>query len=563
MTHGRVLRAFLWMRWRVFVNSLERTSARDTLERLSIATEKLGPIIALVLLIPSAIGLFVLGIVAGFGVGTGSWTFTMELIRYLLLVALALTLVGPLILPTRDSGSLVRFLLLPIPRFSLYLGQMAGSIADPWILLIVPLMLGISLGLAVGLKFVAALVALLGGLAFVLFLMGITSVAASVVHLLLRDRRRGDMVMLVIVLIIPVVAMAPQFLVKPERQDGRKLTRAERAALPPSRAALVVSAAVPYLPSEMYRRATLNALTAPTSATVPFVSLVLLMAAVQGAAFLAYRRVLDMPVSLGARRAGAFGGLWNRKIPGLSPAASAVAFPQLRLALRTPRGRATIASPLIMPIVLAAVILRAGRSPVPWLDSANGIGLAIFGVVASILALLPLALNQFAIDKAGFTRQMLSPVSIRELLLGKAIGNALIGLMPGICCVLIPLVLFRGGRPGYWVALALAAVGTYLILAPVAAILSALFPKTVDLNSIGNAGNAHQAAGLLGMLTFALATAPAALLAAFAYKGLGRPELVLPFVAGWLLLAIAVSYLLFIPAARFVESRRESLAQYY
>ena len=33
----RILRAFAWMRWRVLINSLERNSSRDTLERLSLA----------------------------------------------------------------------------------------------------------------------------------------------------------------------------------------------------------------------------------------------------------------------------------------------------------------------------------------------------------------------------------------------------------------------------------------------------------------------------------------------------------------------------------------------
>ena len=42
-TMGRIFRAFLWMRWRVLVNSLERTGSRDTLERFSIAADKLGP----------------------------------------------------------------------------------------------------------------------------------------------------------------------------------------------------------------------------------------------------------------------------------------------------------------------------------------------------------------------------------------------------------------------------------------------------------------------------------------------------------------------------------------
>ena len=42
----RILRAFAWMRWRVLLNSLERTGARDTLERFSLAIEQLGPIVA-------------------------------------------------------------------------------------------------------------------------------------------------------------------------------------------------------------------------------------------------------------------------------------------------------------------------------------------------------------------------------------------------------------------------------------------------------------------------------------------------------------------------------------
>src|SRR3982751_225519 len=63
----RIFRAFLWLRWRVLINSLERTGARDTIERFSLATEKLGPIMALVLLVPSSMALAGLGLVAGYG----------------------------------------------------------------------------------------------------------------------------------------------------------------------------------------------------------------------------------------------------------------------------------------------------------------------------------------------------------------------------------------------------------------------------------------------------------------------------------------------------------------
>jgi hypothetical protein len=123
--------------------------------------------------------------------------------------------------------------------------------------------------------------------------------------------------------------------------------------------------------------------------------------------------------------------------------------------------------------------------------------------------------------------------------------------------------MFPLGRMAYWPALLLAALATYSLMAPAAALFSALFPKTVDLNSIGNASNAHQAAGLLGMLAFAAAAAPPALLWVASVQMLRRPELVPVVLGAWCLIAIAVSYFLFIPVAKFVESRRESLAQYY
>ena len=560
---GRIFRAFLWMRFRVLINSLERTGARDTLERFAVATEKLGPIMAMVLLVPTSIFLFLLGLTAGFGLATGDWLVTMELIRYFLLLALALTIVGPIVLPARDSGNVVRLLLLPIPRFGLYVGQMGGAIGDPWIVLIVPVVVGVPIGLAIGLKFVAAAIAAVAGAAFMVFVMGLTSLASSFVHLLLRDRRRGDIVMMIVVLVIPMIAITPQLFLRSEREGGRRLSRAERAALPPTRMERLAVRSLPYIPSEMYRHATLNGSRAPVDAITPLASLALAALAVQAAAFAAYRRVLDMPVSLGTRRAGSFGGLYERILPGLTPGASAVAMTQLRLAMRTPRGRASIGSALLMPLLFGGLAYRSGRMPLPGMDGSPAIGLAAFGTFACLLTLIPLAMNQFAIDRTGFTRQMLVPLTVRELLWGKAVGNALTAAIPGIFCLAIPALMFAPGPPGYWIGLVLALIATYSLVAPAAAALSALFPKTVDLNSIGNSSNAHQAAGLLGMLAFAGAMAPPALFTLLALKILHRPDLVPLLMLGWCVLALCVSYLLFIPVRQLVESRRESLAQYY
>ena len=561
----RIFRAFVWMRFRILVNSLERTGARDTLERFSVAIEKLGPMIALALLIPSSIALFVLGIVTGFGLAQTTSIIPLTIVRYFLLLVLFLTLLGPIILPIRDSGTIVRFLLLPIRKVELYLAQMSGGLADPWILLVIPVaLLGIPIGLAVGLKFVAAVVVLAAAIAFLLFLTGVASLASSVIHLLLRDRRRGDVVMLIVVFLLPLMGVLPQLLIHEDRgPGGRRLTREERRALPPSQAARAALRLAPYLPSEMYRRTAAAAVETPLSAAIPLAELAGVAFLVQAAAFAAYRRVLDMPVSLGMRRAGSFGGLWDRVVPGLSPAASAVAFTQLRLALRTPRGRASMITPLIMPFFLGAVFARRGNLTIPGIEGEPGLAVAAIGVFTSILALLPIVMNQFAIDRAGFTRQMLSPIGIGDLLIGKAVGNALIAALPATICFVVAFAVFRTTHPLLWLALILAGVSTYALVAPVAAALSAIFPKTVDLNSIGNSSNAHQAAGLLGMLTFATSAAVPSLITVGALGFLHRIELLPLFLLGWTVVALGVSYVLFIPVRRLVASRCETLAQYY
>ena len=95
----RTLRAFAWLRWRMLMNSLEKTGTRDTLERFSLAVEKLGPIIAGILMIPSAIALAGLAAAAGYAISGGEPSLLFETCRYILLIVPVLTIVGPLVLP--------------------------------------------------------------------------------------------------------------------------------------------------------------------------------------------------------------------------------------------------------------------------------------------------------------------------------------------------------------------------------------------------------------------------------------------------------------------------------
>src|SRR5689334_24517552 len=119
----RTLRAFSWMRWRVLMNSLERTSARDKVERLSLALEQIGPLIAVALVIPSMVILTGVSIFAGFRLASTPQPIALGALRFLLAAASVLSLIGPLMLPSMERTTAVRLLLLPIPRRTLYIAQ--------------------------------------------------------------------------------------------------------------------------------------------------------------------------------------------------------------------------------------------------------------------------------------------------------------------------------------------------------------------------------------------------------------------------------------------------------
>jgi hypothetical protein len=557
----RLLRAFVWLRWRVLVNSLERTGARDTLDRLSIAVENIGPIIALLLLVPSSLGMAVLGGAAGFGLASGAWLLPFDVLRHLLLAAVAFSIVGPIALPSRDAGNPVRYLLLPVPRQLLYLANLVGTFADPWILLSAPAVLGVGVGMLIARRPPAALAALLAGATFVFILARISAHTSAVVHLLLRNRRRGEIVMLLLVLILPMFGVIPEMMRGDHRRTQGRAGH-EQIAHAPTAMDQMTQRAAAFTPSELYRQTGLRAVQRSGTTATPLVELLAIGVGLQLLGFAAFSRVLDMPQTLGARRGAAFGGLWSHTIPGLTAGASAVALTQFRLALRSTRGRSILISPLMLLAVFGTLLYRRGGMPLAGLSISDGLTLATVASFIAMFAVMPIAANQFAVERAGFTRQMLSPLGVGELLAGKAVGNALICLGPAIVCVLISAAVFPGGEPALWLALPPAWIATYVAIAPIVAALSAIFPREVDLSRIGNGSNAHQAAGLLSVLALAVCGAPSLLLVLLATRWLHRPGLAPVFTLGWCLVAIAVSYLLFMPVRRLVHSRLETLAQY-
>ena len=560
----RILRAFAWLRWRMLLNSLEKTGARDAVERFSLAIEKLGPIMAAVLMVPSGLALAGGAAAAGYALARGEeYSILFEAARYLLFMVPVLAVVGPLLMPAGDRTNPVRLLLLPIPRHTLYAAQTSSTLGDLWVLLMLPVVLFIPAGLAAGGAFGAALGALAAGLLLVLVVAGITSVATSLLHLAVRDRRRGELLALLFILIVPAVSMLPGLL-----QTGRRHGRVEgdaqvhRTARVPDWLATAGTRALKLYPTELYISSTRSAARGErTTATTRAAALAAGAAVLHAIGMFVFARVLDSPGSTGARRAVPMRAAWGRTLPGLSPGASAVALAQLRLALRTPRGRSILLSPLVMIAVIAVVMRRsAGGLDIGPMALTSGVSLASFGCFVCLMSILPIAMNQFAVDKAGVTLALLSPLTDREYLTGKAVGNGLIAALPVLLCLIASYFAFPGGSAALWLAIPLALLATYFLVAPAAAVFSAVFPRVVDLNSIGRGSNAHGLSGLLGLLSFIAAGAPSALLAMAASSWLERPRLVPLLLLIWAVIAYGVGLLLFVPARRIFEKRRENLA---
>ena len=558
----RLLRAFAWLRWRVLLNSLERRGSRDVLERFSIAFEQLAPLIAAVVMLPSAAALAGAAAYAGWSQAHGEPAGLLAgILRILLLAATALAIAGPMMLPGGDRTNAVRLLLLPIPRSALYLAQFMSALADPWILLVAAIVVAFPLGAATAGNLSLAAVAAGAGLLLLAVLIGLTLLVTSTLHLIVRDRRRGELLTLVLVVVLPVLGMLPGLLTSDRAQRTRTESAEHRDGAPPRWWVNVEAAAKAALPSELYTRATRTSQRDTDDGS--WKSLAFLLATGVGChalAFGAFTRVLRSPGTVGSGRTATAGTSRRWRVPGTSAGTSAVAINQLRLALRTPRGRSTLLSPIVVFAVFAAMMLRGGSSmefgPIAL---QSGIGLAAFCSFVSLMSVLPLAMNQFAVDRAGLTLAMLSPLDVGSLLRGKALGNAFIAALPAGLCIVGARLLFPGGDPAIWLSVPLALVATYVLVAPAAALLSALFPRAVDLNSIGSGSNAHGAAGLLGMLSFVAAGALAAAIAVGTARVLGRPALAPIALLLWIAVCLAISFGLFHLARDVFDRRRENI----
>lgn len=555
----RQLRAFAWLRWRLLLNGVRGARRRDTLEQISRVLALVAPVAIVVFSLGSVIALSIAGYLAGQTLAGGSDNsdIVILVVRAALAGQLVVVVLMPLGIGTQSSARYARLLLLPIHRRVLHFVEVLSGIADPWIFVVAPGLFMLVAGLAVGGAFSAVPVMVLAGAGLLAVLLSLSAVVSFLTSWVMRDRRRAEWTTLLFVVGISAAGLLPHML-------GTDFARRNRDAAAegserPGMSVAQVEAALPAwtkaLPSEMYGRA----LSANTSGTG-----LAWVAGLWAQALLAYflsglihRRLLYAGEGQARRRADATLVALPR-VPLLSPAASAVAVVQFRTGLKSVRGRLAVLLPGPMIGLLALVLARA-PDEATWIAAIPHYGHLVFGasLIFSIYALQAFLMNQFASDRAGLTLQMLLPVSVRELVWGKAVGMFGMFIAAAMLSLLVTALATGGGAPVLWLSVVFAGVATFFTLTPVAAVMSAVFPVASDLSKTGSGGNPHGAAMLVGTFLVLIAAAPPGVILLLGprvgeFATLGASVV-------WAAIVVVVVFPLLSLAARMVTARQENM----
>lgn len=608
----KILGAFLWLRWRLMVNGLFGGKGRDAMAWLATwAAVLVRILLGLILLGAIATLSLVAGILAAkladpSGLGPDAAILGFRVVLGVLSVVLVLF---PLM--TRAGGDLAaaqRLRLLPVKERQLDLLDIAGAFADPWLMAVSPIPLVMAIVLWWKGHAGWGLIALVAGALMLCCFALASTVMRRVVGLVLRDRRRAETAALILIvglmvlstgtvwlepliegteagkpdeivvvdengreverLPIPATPVTDPEISKPEVTDSNvtdpKVTERGKKADQPSDlrdVARKFPAALQPLPSELFVRALVSSLEGRHGTTAAcLAALAALVVVLALVARRLWHLTVGSPAVTGRARASSRRFASLDRLPGLSPAASAVAWAQATTAVRTLAGKLAFAMPtLAMLIVIIPVRTLLEQEESFVLDLFQGPQMALGVVAFAMLGIQPFALNQFASDGEGLARQILLPLRPRDLLVGKAVGLGLLVGVSSLVAVLAVSALVARGSVGSWLAIVLTVLPIYLLMAPVSVALSLYFPKAMDLGGMGNKSKPHQLATLLALMALAVILGPVFGLVGVGLGLLGAPWLTLLGVLVLAFVAYAVWRVFLHFAAPVFPTRAEAI----
>jgi hypothetical protein len=560
------LRAFVWLRWRLLINSIHGGQKRDRMEQISRAFALFVPIILVVLSMGSVVGLAIVGFFGGRAIARALvdsemiiWIIRMTLFGGLVLLVL-ITVLSP---SQTSTARYTRLVLLPIRRQTLHLIEVLASLSDPVVAFIVPGLLTFALSLALFGRGGAAVWTLAATLGLLTVFTALAALLSFLVAWLLRSRRRGELFTLVFVLGFSLVSFLPAFF--GERLENQNRTR-PRGEARRSFSVESFDRRLPVwtrgLPSELYGRALTQGLAGNGAGAGLAVMLLLLEGGVlYAASSRVHRQLLTALEGDRTRRRTAGTHSWFGRLPLLGPEASAVAWAQVRTSLRSVRGRLLVLLPGPMMAMMTLLLRQMGSDEqfAVVLASNGHLMVGVAGLFC-LYALQALTMNMFGSDRAGLTLQFLSPIADVELARGKVAGCGLV-LGAGLALAIVPALLVAANSPpSLWVAVILGVIATYVLLSPIFIWLSAIFPVASDLSKTGTGGNPHPLPMVAGMIFVLFCALPAAAIIVAAQFWLETPIVAPMLMVGWLLVAALIAWPLIGVASRTIGLRRENLA---
>jgi ABC-2 type transport system permease protein len=559
------LSAIVWLRWRMSLNQMRRGGFVS-----AIIMAFLGVSLGV-----ASIGLFFVGLLVGVAVlprlSPENIMLLWDVVAVVLLFFWTMGLVTEL--QRSEVLSLQKLLHLPVSPSGTFVMNYLGSLASLSLAVLLPGMVGLGIALVVTKGPAAFMIfPLIGG--FVLMVTALTHQFQGWLAALMQNKRRRRTVIAFVTIAFIFVSQLPNLLTNVLSRGGghgdelRTVRREQIARLDDARAKGTISAEEHSARSEAtwreYRQrvkeredarlarltsiaATVNAIVPPgwlpygamgcaRGGILPAVLGALGMTLI-GAASLgrSYRTTLRLytghytsgrtratPLPAPTRLAPVGAGFLERDIPGLSEQAAAVALANLRSLMRAPEAKMVLLTPVILAFVFGSMLLTGRMRPPIVMRPFMGLA----GIGIALLSLQQLVGNQFGLDRGGFRAYVLSPLSRRDILLGKNLSFAPVALGLGIL-LLVLVQVFYPMRVDHFLGTVVETGSSYLIFCVVANLTSILAPAPL---AAGTLKPAHAKASVVLMNLLSLPLLP--ILIALAVLPLGL-ELVCHYL-GWL-----------------------------
>lgn len=481
------LKTVLWLRWRLTYNQFSRKGVLNTV----IA------IFAIVFGISAAAGAGIGGIFAGaLGLSKAAPQLTMFIWDGIVGVFFFMWLIGVLTeLQRSETIDLARLLHLPVTLEGVFFINYIVSHLALSIIIVVPLMLGLSLGLLLvkgwPMLFMFPLV-----LSFIFMVTAWTyCLRGWLITLMVNPRRRRN-VLVIVTLSIVLIGQAPNlyFNVYLRHQGNQRhrhgITVTTRSGIPVPEGFVTAHSYVPvlWLPN--------GAMELQEGDILP-AALGSLGAILLGALGLAraYRSTIRFytgyekakapraqPVATATARAPAIARktFIEKRVPYVPEDVGALALAFFRSMSRAPEIRISLFTNFLVIIILCGVVFSGSLKSVP----ARFQLMAATGAVAfTFFGLIQIMFNQFGFDREGFRSLVLSPMRRRDVLLAKNLSFAPFIFGLGFTLLLVLLILLK--LPVLGLVAGLFQLGAmFLLLSMAGNFVSTLVPYRISAGSL-------------------------------------------------------------------------------